>query len=344
MENNKDNKEIKEKKNDNIVVACMRSYNSFLSKYSHDMFERQQLLVLLSCVALTIAIVPFHFFGVIGTNNPVLLSLSIADIICGVIPIIFMLKGKLSVKTALSLYSIAFICLQTLKVVFICIFVPERSVLIPVHEFLSLMSITILAMCYIRDVPFIMCGIFLVSVVVSNVLTKNFDVSDFNFIFVCFIVYFCLLVPTMFYNINKLRRDNEKYKDEERALTAAVKMNRQEINSYLKMSKNDKPTEDDVDYFFSALTDRSKRNLIKAVAMKLATDNSNEAKLKGAFPGFTPTELKVTSLVLQGKKLSEICTLMDKNENNINTVRSHIRKKMGLKPTEDLRKALMDKI
>lgn len=78
--------------------------------------------------------------------------------------------------------------------------------------------------------------------------------------------------------------------------------------------------------------------------MKLASDNSKETKLKGSFPGFTPTELKVSALVLQGKKLSEICILMDKNENNVNTVRSHIRKKLGLKPNEDLRKALMNKI
>ena len=70
----------------------------------------------------------------------------------------------------------------------------------------------------------------------------------------------------------------EKYKDDERALTAAVKMNRQEINNYLKMSRNDAPSEDDVDYFFSALNDRSKRNLIRAVAMKLASDNSKETK------------------------------------------------------------------
>lgn len=330
--------------NNNFFTVCTKTYNNFLGKYSRDVFERQQLLVLLSCVALTVAIVSFHFCSIIGCNDPVLLSLSIGLIFCGLIPIILLMMGRLSIKNALGIYGISFVCVQTLKIVYICIFIPQMSFLIPVNEFLSFMGITIWTMCYIKDVPFIMCAIFLASVVTSSILVKNFDVSDFNFIFVCFIVFFCLLVPTMFYNFNKLRHDNEKYKDDERALTAAVKMNRQEINNYLKMSRNDAPSEDDVDYFFSALNDRSKRNLIRAVAMKLASDNSKETKLKGSFPGFTPTELKVSALVLQGKKLSEICILMDKNENNVNTVRSHIRKKLGLKPNEDLRKALMNKI
>ena len=48
--------------------------------------------------------------------------------------------------------------------------------------------------------------------------------------------------------------------------------------------------------------------------------------------------------ILLDKKLKEICITMGKSETNINSVRSHIRKKLGLSANEVLKDALESRI
>ena len=57
-------------------------------------------------------------------------------------------------------------------------------------------------------------------------------------------------------------------------------------------------------------------------------------------PTLTPTELEVCRLIVAGKTLNEIAGITGKNANNISSVRIHIRRKLGLKPSDDLRQSL----
>ena len=43
---------------------------------------------------------------------------------------------------------------------------------------------------------------------------------------------------------------------------------------------------------------------------------------------------------MQERKLGEICSILQKNESNITTTRSNIRKKLGLAPGDDLKETL----
>ena len=48
-------------------------------------------------------------------------------------------------------------------------------------------------------------------------------------------------------------------------------------------------------------------------------------------------------LIIGGKTILEIATILDKTPNNISSVRIHIRKKLGLATSDDLREALLKK-
>lgn len=63
-----------------------------------------------------------------------------------------------------------------------------------------------------------------------------------------------------------------------------------------------------------------------------------------AMPELSPSERKICLLILQGKKLGEICRTLDKTENNVNAHRSHIRSKLELKTSENLKEALEKRI
>ena len=62
--------------------------------------------------------------------------------------------------------------------------------------------------------------------------------------------------------------------------------------------------------------------------------------LSEVFPELTPSEIEICRLVILGKTLKEVCEILGKSESNITCQRSNIRKKIGLKPSDNLRQVL----
>lgn len=67
------------------------------------------------------------------------------------------------------------------------------------------------------------------------------------------------------------------------------------------------------------------------------------ADISATLPSLTPTEREVCRLIIGGKTILEIAAILDKTPNNISSVRIHIRKKLGLATSDDLREALLKK-
>lgn len=66
------------------------------------------------------------------------------------------------------------------------------------------------------------------------------------------------------------------------------------------------------------------------------------ADISAVLPTLTPTEQEVCRLIIGGKTILEIASILNKTPNNISTVRIHIRKKLGLATTDDLRESLLN--
>lgn len=90
--------------------------------------------------------------------------------------------------------------------------------------------------------------------------------------------------------------------------------------------------------------DAVKRKLVTAVMDYLNKENCKRERVVSAFPELTPSEHEVCMLIVQGKKQSEICTLLNKTQTNISAHRGHIRKKLGLNPEDNLRDVLTERM
>ena len=123
-----------------------------------------------------------------------------------------------------------------------------------------------------------------------------------------------------------------------------LRLKRDQIEAYLNLCQNDHASDKDIDRLFAILDDRSQRNIVNAVKKKMAELKAEKSSLVETFTDFTPTEIEVSRLILLDKKLKEICITMGKSETNINSVRSHIRKKLGLSANEVLKDALESRI
>ena len=97
----------------------------------------------------------------------------------------------------------------------------------------------------------------------------------------------------------------------------------------------------DISDFFDRLDERTEANLIRAVEQRMAHRRMLHADISSVLPTLTPTEQEVCRLIIGGKTIQEIASILNKTPNNISSVRIHIRKKLGLATSDDLREALL---
>jgi hypothetical protein len=98
------------------------------------------------------------------------------------------------------------------------------------------------------------------------------------------------------------------------------------------------------EHLLELLGKEARHNIIDNVRELLMKKDTEQEYIAQNFPELTPSETKICQLILQDKKLTEICRLLNKSESNINTQRAHIRKKLDLKPTDNLQQALEERM
>ena len=118
-------------------------------------------------------------------------------------------------------------------------------------------------------------------------------------------------------------------------------MTRMQLHTYLKMNEAMVKGEDATQTFFDMIDDQAEKNILEAAENRKLAKAMQRASLSDVFPSFTEAELAVCELVLKGKTQKEIAIILGKNENNISTVRGHIRKKLDLEPEKDLKEELL---
>ena len=85
------------------------------------------------------------------------------------------------------------------------------------------------------------------------------------------------------------------------------------------------------------LSPERRQHIIKNVERYIYDDNTKKAALLKACPQLTESEFQICWLIVQGKSLREVCAILQKNESNITSQRSHIRRKLGLQRKDNLR-------
>lgn len=239
---------------------------------------------------------------------------------------------KLSIPVALS--AVALVAQTTIigRLIYFAQMQPEQFLqFILLNQITSLLAVVFLVICFVKYTPFVI-SIISLSTYASVVVYLKEPVLWNIFIFFLGVHFFlCMLGELLRRNVLFVQAENADLHERETALMHAVRLNQREIEAYLRMSSNSQPTPDDTDRLFSMLKPSSQRNHL--------LDDSDLASL---FPTLTKSEVDVCNLIVQGKKRSEICQLLDKTEKNVDVVRAHIRKKLNVPGDQDLRKYIIE--
>lgn len=197
---------------------------------------------------------------------------------------------------------------------------------------------------YMPLLSYVLCAITLVTYLVCMELTQNAALKNFFPLFTLFFLSVCVLGSRLLYNFRRLEAENRLLKDEDKELLNVLHMNKQQIIAYVQLAQQHERSYDRIRELLETIGHEKQRNLIDTVSTYLAGQRTGMEQLEEVFHELTVSELEICKLILDGKKLKEICSLLGKTEGNITSQRAHIRAKLGMKPEENLKKRLEERL
>lgn len=319
---------------DNVVFAFLRSMPGAYVVYRDDPYR---FIVFFAVTCIQVLGFPLHLFGVYGSDNSFLFWVTSVHWFAVIVFFLLFVWRLVSVYWAFSLYALMAQVVHAVRIVFLTTVQPGDYIhFIILNEFLSFIGIFVLVMSYIRYMPIVMT---LFSCAVA--CYPLFVIGDriyfqFMILFLFLDVFICMLGEVLYRKIRDVEDENKSYHERESAVLRAFGIDMREFAAYIELSTRRHKSHESVDELFKVLGKDRAHNIADAVKMWEYINKMRKDRIKRAFPTLTPVELEVAGLIMQGKSLRDICEITNKTENNIGTVRIHIRKKLGLKSDVNL--------
>lgn len=328
-----------------MFSPLMQRITRFLDQRSPSHEQRICLIVYLVGTAMSLIGASLHFVGIIGIPSPCMLALSGATVVVALTLWALYSNRQISLRWAISALGFLLQLLQTARMACQAVCQPEGYVwAIMLNQIISFTIVGYLVIAFVRYVPGIVTLLSLSTFYFVYFYADDAVSRQMLIIFTYMEVFTCLMGGFYRRNIRSMELENMDYMNTERGLLDAFHMTKSELTAYVQLCRNNNPDRHSVNEFFDKLDQRTENNLIRAVEKRMAERHLRRVNLEEIFPQLTPTELEVCHLIVAGNTLSQIAQLMNKTTNNISAVRIHIRKKLGLQTTDDLRQALVKAI
>lgn len=324
-----------------FLQAIFHYLESKLYHANDTVEEHQRFSVFLYGSIILFLGIPLNLLGLTGPTDKIYFWMNTANLIIGIIIFILYCNERLRLKIALSAILIV-TQLEILGEMLNCALNPSNyhMQLIVGNLVLSGVLIMLSVVAYLRFVPIILSIICMSMYAVCILITDSPSLKNFYILYLLVFATICVLGERLIYAVRKLEQENRNLKQDEAELLHILRMNKQQVKAYVEFSKKEKATSEDAERLLKLIGERSQRNIINTVSCYLTEKQTEIDQIAKAFPELSASEHEICRLILQGKKLGEICEILGKTENNVTAHRGHIRKKLGLTTQENLKKAL----
>ncbi len=301
---------------------------------------RQRLMTLIFYESILIVGLIFNITGLTGFGNPLFLRTNALFLLSVVALFVLYVCRIISLKTCLyatTLTSHLFLSAETV------VFISDGS---DFTDHIALANIILLALnslystiSYLKWNSFLLGGMTAGVCVYSMCQMDSGPLRDFFLLILVSFIIMSFCGERLVANSALLNSENVKFRRDEQELLFLFRMKRPQMRAYIHLGrKTYSPAI--VEKLFNELSPETTRNIIANVMSYTNGAKSLLKKLKKALPNLTPSEREICMLIIQGKKQSEICQLLNKSKSNVNTQRVHIRKKLSLLPQDNLHEAL----
>ena len=315
----------------------------FLDQRSHNW---QQRLCLITFFMLSLSVlvlgVPMHIVGLIGRCDTILYTISAMSWAATLAILIMYLTQRMRLTVAISSFGILTQLAESARIVYVAMERPDGfEETIVFNLVISLALIIYMVMAAVRHMPTILALMSIATITSAYLYTDGKINRQIVVIFVIVEIFTCILGEMIRRGIRSMQRENADYHSTLNRVLSTFHMTKTELLAYIQLGRGEQSDKDITD-FFDHLDERTEANLIRAVEQRVAQRKMQHADISAVLPTLTPTEQEVCRLIIGGKTIIEIASILHKNANNVSSVRIHIRKKLGLATGKDLREALLE--
>lgn len=217
----------------------------------------------------------------------------------------------------------------------------NTSALVLQDAFLSLLLIMISLVACLKYTPIIISVLSLLTYVACMIITHSAALGNFLPIYLVVLVGVIIYDSVASTNARHLQAENQQIKKELLDFMRVTGLTLDDIAGITRLSEGGGAAKcEKTRELLNQMDARVRDNIVGGVLAVKAQNDSSRETLMAAFPNLTHTQISISQLILQDKKLSEICRILGKTENNISAQRSKIRTSLELSPKQQLKEAL----
>lgn len=315
----------------------------FLDRRSHNWQQRMCLITfLMLSLSVVVLGVPMHFIGMIGRCDTILYTISAMSWAATLVILVMYLTQRMRLTVAISSFGILTQLAESARIVYVAMERPDGfEETIVFNQVISLALIIYMVMAAVRHMPTILAIMSIATITSAYLYTDGEINRQIVVIFVIVEIFTCILGEMIRRGIRSMQREKADYHSTLNRVLSTFHMTKTELLAYIQLGRGEQSDKDITD-FFNRLDERTEANLIRAVEQRVAQRKMQHADISAVLPTLTPTEQEVCRLIIGGKTIIEIASILHKNANNVSSVRIHIRKKLGLATGKDLREALLE--
>jgi DNA-binding CsgD family transcriptional regulator len=314
----------------------------FLDRRSHNWQQRMCLITFLMLSLSVVLGVPMHVIRMIGRSDTTLYTISAMSWAATLVILVMYLTQRMRLTVAISSFGILTQLAESARIVYVAMERPDGfEETIVFNQVISLALIIYMVMAAVRHMPTILAIMSIATITSAYLYTDGEINRQIVVIFVIVEIFTCILGEMIRRGIRSMQRENADYHSTLNRVLSTFHMTKTELLAYIQLGRGEQSDKDITD-FFNRLDERTEANLIRAVEQRVAQRKMQHADISAVHPTLTPTEQEVCRLIIGGKTIIEIASILHKNANNVSSVRIHIRKKLGLATGKDLREALLE--
>ncbi len=204
-------------------------------------------------------------------------------------------------------------------------------------------NILISLIAYLKYTPWILCVSSMGAYIVCMKITGNESLGNFFGTFLIVFALICILGGRLVRNMRTLEKENTSLKQEEEDFFKMIGQDRAQVRAYFELAQEQRSF-DKAKALLGMLGDDMRRNVIANVREYLVVQEMGMLDMKVHFPELSAAEREMCLLILQGKKLNDICAILGKKESTITSTRAHIRRKLALGAQANLKDALEKRV
>lgn len=316
--------------------------SAFLHSRESTIIGRQRLVFFLAVSVMSIVLTLSSF--ALHPKTPALTFIDVSTVIITALLMFLYFKDKINIRQSITaVFILLQLELSAQKITFATIATPEANALILQASFLSLLLITLSLVCFLRYSPTIISVISIFTYILCLTIDSNVVLKTF------LPVYLVVLIGAIFYDLFTVRAvmnmevENTNLRQEIMEFFYATGLDEESMSDIARISRESGKSEG-MRELLSRMNPSIRARLVGGLSAIRQEEDASRKSIMAAFPMLTPAQVTICQLILQDKKLAEICKITGKSEGNITSQRSRIRSILELGPDDVLKDVLSERL